>query len=257
MWWEIRADSRLAPSQCICLFKFGTIKQECWGKIIPGLAENVMTLIFVAKGPIDKKSTVLDTELVPNQCQRSMKTMCFIFSNTDIFWLFWSKEWMINVYGYCRNTFTFISFGMRLINTWIFQIWGFVKKNDHHMVHKFWKIYFHELKSINSQAFLSATKQLYEWFSPSVCPSVTPFWLCSHHHEIFRSNYQWQKWCPCKRSRSKVKVTEVMTPFSRFRTVTPVWIHIFRWNYAYSLMLLRRGALLFFKVILQISRSHG
>ena len=45
--------------------------------------------------------------------------------------------------------------------------------------------------------------------------------------------------------RSKVKVTEVMTPFSRFRTVTPVWIHILRWNYAQSLMLLRRGALLF------------
>ena len=29
--------------------------------------------------------------------------------------------------------------------------------------------------------FLAATKQLYEWFSPSVCPSITPFWLCSHH----------------------------------------------------------------------------
>ena len=57
--------------------------------------------------------------------------------------------------------------------------------------------------------------------------------------------------------RSKVKVTEVMTPFSRFRIVTPVWIHILRWNDAYSLMLLRRGALLFFKVIRQISRSHG
>ena len=81
----------------------------------------------------------------------------------------------------------------------------------------------------------------------------------SYHHEIFRSYYQWQKWRPCKRSRSEVKgqVTEVMTPFSRFRTVTPVYIHILRWNDAYSLMLLRRGALLFFKVIRQISRSHG
>ena len=60
-----------------------------------------------------------------------------------------------------------------------------------------------------------------------------------------------------QRQRSKVKVTEVMTPFSRFRTVTPVWIHIWWWNDAYSLMLLRRGALLFLKVIRQISRSHG
>ena len=27
----------------------------------------------------------------------------------------------------------------------------------------------------------------------------------SYHHKIFRSHYQWQKWCPCKRSRSEVK----------------------------------------------------
>ena len=39
--------------------------------------------------------------------------------------------------------------------------------------------------------------------------------------------------------------------------LTPVWIHIWRRNDAHSLMLLRRGALLFFKVIRQISRSHG
>ena len=76
----------------------------------------------------------------------------------------------------------------------------------------------------------------------------------SYHHKIF---YQWQKWCPCKRSRSKVKVTEVITQLSRFRTLTPIWIHISWWNDAQSLMLLRRGGLLFFKVIRQISRSHG
>ena len=61
--------------------------------------------------------------------------------------------------------------------------------------------------------FLAATKQLYEWFSPSVRPSVrlsvrhtflTRF-LSTYHHEIFRSYYQWQKWRPCKRSRSEVK----------------------------------------------------
>ena len=43
-----------------------------------------------------------------------------------------------------------------------------------------------------------------------------------YHHEIFWSYYQWQKWGPCKSSRSKVKVTEVKTQLSRFRTVTPV-----------------------------------
>ena len=45
--------------------------------------------------------------------------------------------------------------------------------------------------------------------------------------------------------RSKVKVTEVKTQLCRFRTVTPVWIHIWWWNDAHSLMVLIRGALLF------------
>ena len=95
----------------------------------------------------------------------------------------------------------------------------------------------------------------------SVCLSVRHTFFTmfpsSYHHEIFRSYYQWQKWRPCKRSRSKVKVTEVTTQLNRFRTVTPVWIHIWWWNDVYSLMMLRRGALLFLKVIRQISRSHG
>ena len=62
-------------------------------------------------------------------------------------------------------------------------------------------------------SFLAATKQLYEWFSPSVCLSVCPsvchtfltMFPSSYHHEIFRSYYQWQKWRPCKRSWSEVK----------------------------------------------------
>ena len=44
---------------------------------------------------------------------------------------------------------------------------------------------------------------------PSVRPSVRHTFLTmfpsSYHHEIFRSYYQWQKWRPCKRSRSEVK----------------------------------------------------
>ena len=57
--------------------------------------------------------------------------------------------------------------------------------------------------------------------------------------------------------RSKVKVTDVNTQLSRFRTLTPVWIHIWQWNHAHSWKQHRRGALLFFKAIRQISRSHG
>ena len=118
--------------------------------------------------------------------------------------------------------------------------------------------------------FLAATKQLYKWYFPSVCPSVcpsvrlsvTPFWLCSHHRIIMKfsgviTNDQRKVHAKGQGQRSKVKVTEVTTQLNRFRTVTPVWIHIRWWNDAYSLMLLRRGALLFFKVIRQISRSHG
>ena len=90
----------------------------------------------------------------------------------------------------------------------------------------------------------------------SVCYTFFAMFRSSYHHKIFRSYYHWLKWYPRKRSRSPVKVTEVKTQLSLFRTVTPVWIHIWRWNDEKSLMLLRRGALLFFKVIRQIWRSH-
>ena len=114
--------------------------------------------------------------------------------------------------------------------------------------------------------FLAATKQLYEWYflsvCLSVCLSVTPFWLCSHHRMITKfsgviTNDRSDVHAKGHGQRSKVKVTEVTTQRSRFRTVTSVWIHIWWWNHAYGLMILRRGALLFFKVIHQISRSHG
>ena len=125
------------------------------------------------------------------------------------------------------------------------------------------------LRASNAELwFLAATKQLYEWFSPSVylsvCLSVRlsvmPFWLCSHHRIIMnvsgvitndRSDVH------AKGQRSKVKVTEVNTHLYCFQTITPAWIHIWWWNDAQSLMVLRKGALLFFKVILQIWRSHS
>ena len=112
--------------------------------------------------------------------------------------------------------------------------------------------------------FLAATKQFYVWFSQSVCqsvcPSVTPFWLCSHHHIIMKfsgviTNDSSDVHAKGQVQRSKVKVTEVNTQLSRFRTVTPVWIHMWWWNDAQSLMLFRRGSLFYFKVIRQISRS--
>ena len=141
------------------------------------------------------------------------------------------------------------------------------KKSTLHSLECFWVIrrifiYSH----YNTTVFLAATKQFYEWYflsvCPSVCLSVTPLWLCSHHRIIMKfsgviTTDQGNVHAKGQGQRSKVKVTEVTTQLDRFRTVTPVWIHIWWWNDAYSLMLLRRGALLFFTVIRQISRSHG
>ena len=96
--------------------------------------------------------------------------------------------------------------------------------------------------------FLAATKQLYEWSFPSIRRSVRLFVIKNDRNDVHAKGQD---------QRSKVKVTEVMNPFTHFQTVTPVWIHIWWWNDAQSLMLFRRGALLFFNVIHQISRSRG
>ena len=97
---------------------------------------------------------------------------------------------------------------------------------------------------------------------PSVCPSVTPFSPCSHHCIIMKFSgvitmVRSDVHAKGQGQRSKVKVTEVNTQLSCFRTLTPVWIHIWQWNHAHSWKQHRRGVLLFFKVIRQISRSHG
>ena len=97
---------------------------------------------------------------------------------------------------------------------------------------------------------------------PSVCLSVTPFSSCSHHRIIMKFSgvitmVRSDVHAKGQGRRSKVKVTEVNTQLSRFRTLTPVWIHMWQWNHAHSWKQHRRCALLIFKVIPQISRSHG
>ena len=107
------------------------------------------------------------------------------------------------------------------------------------------------------------------WLVQSVCvsvrPSVTPLSPCSHHRIIMKftgviTNDKSDVHAKVM-SMQKVKVKgqghRGNTQLNRFRTVTPVWIHIWWWNDAYSLMMLRRGDLLFLKVIHQISRSQG
>ena len=92
----------------------------------------------------------------------------------------------------------------------------------------------------------------------SVCLSVTPFSPCSHHRIIMKFSgvitmVRSDVHAKGQGQRSKVKVTGVSTQLSRFRTLTPVWIYIWQWNHAHSWKQHRRGALLFFKVIHQIS----
>ena len=100
------------------------------------------------------------------------------------------------------------------------------------------KISLSRKKILQSTLFLAATKQLYEWFSPSarlsvgtsVCPSLCHTFFnhvsSSYHHENYSSYYQCQKWYPCKRSRSEVKGQghRGTNPLSGFRTITLVWM---------------------------------
>ena len=111
-----------------------------------------------------------------------------------------------------------------------------------------WKFNFVVNKQLHCFLFWAATKQLYEWsicsyVCLSICLSVTPFSLCSHHHIIMK----FSEVITIDRSdaHAKGQMQEVKGQFSRFQTVAPVWIHIWRWNDAQSLMCHRRGALLF------------
>ena len=94
-------------------------------------------------------------------------------------------------------------------------------------------------------------------FCPSVGPSVRlsvrhTFSPCSNHRIIMKfsgvmTNDRSENHAKGQGQRSKVKVTEVKTQVNGFRAVTPVWIHIWWWNDAQSLMLLISVTLLFLR----------
>ena len=60
----------------------------------------------------------------------------------------------------------------------------------------------------------------------------------------------------CQKRSYGQKTSPILTRIVRFRTVTQFWLHWWIWNDAHSLRWYRRGALLFFEVIHQISGSH-
>ena len=93
------------------------------------------------------------------------------------------------------------------------------KVNQYELVYSIFSLLFIWFYS-NTITFLAATKQLYEWYLLSVCPSVrlsvTPFWLCSHHRIIMKFSGvitldQGKVHAKGQGQRSKVKVTEVTT----------------------------------------------
>ena len=87
------------------------------------------------------------------------------------------------------------------------------------------------------------------------------FWLCFHYRIIMKfsgviTRDQGKVYAKGQGQRSKVKVTEVTTQLNRFQIATPVWIHIWWWNDTYSLMFLRRGALLFLAATKQLYKWY-
>ena len=87
------------------------------------------------------------------------------------------------------------------------------------------------------------------WMVQSVCLSVCPS-IRHTFFTMFPSSYhmKFSGVITSDRSdvhakgldqRSKVKVTEVTAQVNPFQIVTPVWIHIWWWNDAYSLIMLR------------------
>ena len=72
---------------------------------------------------------------------------------------------------------------------------------------------------------------------PSLCYTFCTMFLSSYHHEIFTVNYHWQKWYPCKRSRSEVtrshrtKRSSILTQMKHFWTVTQ-----FGFTYSYEMI---------------------
>ena len=78
--------------------------------------------------------------------------------------------------------------------------------------------------TVESNIMIFSCNQAALWMAVhlSFCDMFFTMFPSSYHHDIFWNYYQWQKWCPCKRSRSKVKVKEITIQLNHFWTVTLV-----------------------------------
>ena len=134
-----------------------------------------------------------------------------------------SREWaLVQIVKYLSLD-TFIAIAMKCTNFVLYlQQYSLDPFHIYTSYQATWKGVLHvklfaKFQNLNFKQSLAATKQLYKWYFPSVCLSVCPsvrlsvchtfftMFPSSYHHEIFRSYYHGQEWCPCKRSRSEVK----------------------------------------------------
>ena len=94
---------------------------------------------------------------------------------------------------------------------------------------------------------------------PSACHTFFTITPSSYHHEIFRSHYQGQKWCPCKRSRPKVKGQgqRGQTPIQPFPDCNSSWNLNMAMTWCIELNEAKQMCPIVFKVTWQISRSRG
>ena len=124
-----------------------------------------------------------------------------------------------------------------IVSSWNFQE---VITNDQSEVHA-------KDKSQRSKVKVTEVKTQLNCFR-----TVTPVWI-----HIWWSNYAYKR-CPVifQGHPSNFKIVD-LNPNGRFRTVTPIWIHQWLRNDAQNLKWHGRGALLYFKIICQISRSRG
>ena len=99
-----------------------------------------------------------------------------------------------NIYWWCVYSSFFAMFVSHTIS-WILCYW--------------WSLNLHLCIFSCDQAAIWLVQSVRPSVRPSVCLSVRHTFFTmfpsSYHHEIFRSYYHGQKWCPCKRSMSEVK----------------------------------------------------
>ena len=69
----------------------------------------------------------------------------------------------------------------------------------------FWKMFSAQFGFVFVLSGDQAALWMVQFICLSVCHTICIMFSSSSHHEIFRSYYHWQKWCPCNRSRSEIK----------------------------------------------------